>query len=55
MKSFVSVICGICVVSGYLFISFTVSTGFMVISAQAGMRPLLTAFLTDLMLDQAVQ
>ena len=37
------------------FIFSTIDNGFTVISAQAGIRPLLTAFLTDLMLDHAVQ
>ncbi len=37
-----------------MFIDFTVSVGLTVISAQAGIRPLLTAFLTDLIFDQTV-
>jgi hypothetical protein len=39
----------------YEFMLFTVSAGLTVISAQAGIRLLLTAFLTDLILDHAVQ
>ena len=37
------------------FILFTVSKGFTVISAHAGIRLLLTAFLTERIFDQAVQ
>lgn len=37
------------------FISSTIAAGLTVISTQAGTKPLLTAFRTDRMFDQAVQ
>ena len=38
-----------------LFILSTIGAGFAVISAQAGINPLFTAFLTDRIFDQAEQ
>jgi hypothetical protein len=39
----------------YEFISSTTSAGFTVISTHAGIKPLLAAFLADLMFDHAEQ
>ena len=39
----------------FLFNSSTISAGFAVISTHAGIKPLLTAFLTERIFDQAEQ
>ena len=39
----------------YKFIASTIAAGFTVISTHAGIKPLLTAFLTERIFDHAVQ